>query len=367
MRPAAFVWGAIALSMAGSAAAAPDSYTLTISQSGSSLVASGDGAIDTAALSQIPYVLPGVTPALAGSEALLGLPSGALASIYYSLSGPSSFGASSTPLTASTGSGDTVGLATGFASLGTVVVVPSDYASGAALSSTDTFGHATIASAGLTPGTYTYDYGAGDTFTVQIDTPPPPPPPAHYTLLVTQSGSNVIVRGNGEIDTAALAPAADFIPGTGVTPLIGQTPITGGIVIAGSTAGGAADGYVGSGGPGSFITGVTSLTLASSGTGDIVGLLGSDIIVEAGYGSDAPLSSTDVYDNQTIAGLNLVPGTYVYDYATGETFTLQIGGASGAPEPSAWALAIAGFALVGARLRSVRRGDGRHARVYVLS
>jgi PEP-CTERM motif len=53
-----------------------------------------------------------------------------------------------------------------------VVAVPLDYVSGAALgTSTATFAGATIASLGLTPGSYVWSWGSGptaDTFTLDI-------------------------------------------------------------------------------------------------------------------------------------------------------------------------------------------------------
>ena len=72
-----------------------------------------------------------------------------------SINGPEGFG-SSIFTRASFGSGDRVGI------IRTLdVVVPSGYVSGTALSSSATWNSATVASLGVTPGTYVWSWGAG--------------------------------------------------------------------------------------------------------------------------------------------------------------------------------------------------------------
>jgi hypothetical protein len=78
--------------------------------------------------------------------------------------GPTNFG-SGTLVFADTGSGDGVGI------FGTSIIVPQGYASGSALSSSATFNNATLASLGVTPGTYVWTWGTGlanQSFTLQI-------------------------------------------------------------------------------------------------------------------------------------------------------------------------------------------------------
>jgi hypothetical protein len=60
------------------------------------------------------------------------------------------------------------------------------YVSGAALSDVTTWDNQTFASLGLTPGTYTYDYGSEstpDTIVVDIGTAAATPEPPSVTLL----------------------------------------------------------------------------------------------------------------------------------------------------------------------------------------
>jgi hypothetical protein len=70
------------------------------------------------------------------------------------------------------------------------------------------------------------------------------------------------------------------------------------------------------------------------------------------------------FDNATFASLNVIPGTYTWTWGTGahaDSFTLQIGPA-GVPEPSTWALMLAGFGLIG--FAAMRKGK-REARLGV--
>jgi hypothetical protein len=75
--------------------------------------------------------------------------------------------------------------------------------------------------------------------------------------------------------------------------------------------------------------------------------------VPAGYVSDTALSDTATYNGATFATLGVTPGTYKWTWGTGaanQNFTLQIA----VPEPSTWAMMLAGFAglaLAGYRSR----------------
>ena len=93
---------------------------------------------------------------------------------YLGYTGPTSFGSGSSSDTASTSSGDFVSLApTDSESLW----VPSQYVSDSPLSSTATWDNATLASLGVTVGTYVWTWGSGadQSFTLDVGASTPPP------------------------------------------------------------------------------------------------------------------------------------------------------------------------------------------------
>jgi MYXO-CTERM domain-containing protein len=68
------------------------------------------------------------------------------------------------------------------------------------------------------------------------------------------------------------------------------------------------------------------------------------------------LSGTATWDNQTIAGLTLIPGSYTWSWGsdgTADSFTVNIVGAAVTPEPSAFILG--GLGLVGLLVAARRR------------
>jgi len=151
------------------------SYIVTMTQQGTNVVATGSGTID---LSSLIFVGTG-----SGDEAGV---SGGLGIIvvgpvsfqpsdgYGGYSGPVSFGSLGL-LTASTGSGDRVGIDQDSGEL----FVPAGYVSGTALSSSSTWDNKDFASLGVTPGTYVWNWGSGptaDSFTLQIGAAAVPEP-----------------------------------------------------------------------------------------------------------------------------------------------------------------------------------------------
>ena len=174
---------AIVLAWLVSARPAQAGYAVTLEQVGPDVVATGSGAIDLNGLSyfsneaDVAEIYPNVAAIITGPT-IQGLDS-----YYVGFIGPMSFG-SGLNTVANSGSGDRVGIHRG---LFRALVVPVGYASGTALSNTNTWNNATFNSLGVTPGTYewTWGNGANQNFTLQVGpaapTPTPTPTPAFFT------------------------------------------------------------------------------------------------------------------------------------------------------------------------------------------
>jgi hypothetical protein len=151
-----------------SAAPAGAAYVITISQSGSDVVATGSGSLVTQGLvaSGSGTLIGQTTTGLA----LIGVGSGAYTAYQY-CTGPSSFGSGNGGTVATSWNGQAVGIN----GSGCFIYVPTGYISGTDLGiSTAMFAGSTLASLGLNPGTYSYSISPTsggrslDTFTVNI-------------------------------------------------------------------------------------------------------------------------------------------------------------------------------------------------------
>jgi hypothetical protein len=166
---------------------------------------------------------------------------------------------------------------------------------------------------------------------------------ASAVIDIRQVGGNVMAIGSGTIDLSGLT----FL-GPGSEPAeLGPDDA---VVFVGLGPGTV---YKGLSGPASFGPGAG--TLASSASGDRLGLEGADsfLFVPAGYVSGAALSGSATFDGQTFATLGLTPGTYVYTWgsspALDDSLTVKIA----IPEPSTWVMLIigAGAIMGGFRVR----------------
>ena len=120
------------------------------------------------------------------------------------------------------------------------------------------------------------------------------------------------------------------------------------------------DTYQGFVGPTNF--GPSDLQLARSESGDFTSIvpLPGNLHPPSGYISGDSLFGEVTFANSDFTSLGLTPGTYVWSWGAGahaDTFTVQIG----VPEPSTWALLLAGFGglgLVGSRRTRKARAIG---------
>jgi VPDSG-CTERM motif len=144
------------------------SYTVTLEQVGSNVVATGSGAINLTGLPINPIMLSttSILDARRG-DISTGPTDVSIVDVYaaFFLTGPPNFGSGSAFLP-DAGSGDLVGISIDQG----LLFVPQGYVSNAALSDSMTFNNATFASLFLTPGTYVWTWGTGgnQNFTLQI-------------------------------------------------------------------------------------------------------------------------------------------------------------------------------------------------------
>lgn len=102
--------------------------------------------------------------------------------------------------------------------------------------------------------------------------------------------------------------------------------------------------------PNSGIFGTGGATLASSFSGDILGIVSSGtpaLRVPSAYVSGDPLSSTTTWNSATLASLGITQGTYTWSWGSGanaDTATITV---SAVPEPGTW-LFLASAASSGA-------------------
>lgn len=163
---------------------------------------------------------------------------------------------------------------------------------------------------------------------------------AFIVTLVQQSG-DVVATGSGTIDLAALGSPVQLATLAFVNPRSGATA-------AGPTVFTPADLFAGVTGAASF--GAGGETGADTGSGDIVGIddLDGFVVVPAGYVSGDKLSDSATYNNQSFAGLGVIPGTYVWHWGSGpnaDSFTLDI--VAPVPEPSAALLLALALGVAG--------------------
>ncbi len=190
------VFIAASLLMPDSAAAqapAQGAFTVTFSQVGANVVATGTGTINTTGLASAGTSSFGPSIQSGSFGFLLGAtPTAAYTSYDVSVAGDPNFGTGFSLFSASTGSGDTAGF-----SNGGEILVPTGYVSGTTLNDTDTWNNTTLAALDLTVGTFTDTYSyfnpnlsairsgalTNGTVTVIVNGSTPVPEPASFVLF----------------------------------------------------------------------------------------------------------------------------------------------------------------------------------------
>jgi hypothetical protein len=154
-------------------------FTVTLTQIGSNVVATGSGTIDLTGLDSFGSTMTG--PELYPAHGIIGVGPFANEDFYAGLSGPGSFGPGFGGFPTTT-SGNSVFLE----DFGIDVLVPHGYVSGTSLSGSATYS-GTLASLHATPGIYTWTWDSGANFFVlNVEKPTGvSPEPGSLLLIVT--------------------------------------------------------------------------------------------------------------------------------------------------------------------------------------
>ncbi len=172
------------------APAAWATYSVTLTQQGSNVVATGSGTLNLAGLN-LSFSESGVSFVTANiGEISIGPTTLEPIDVYEGFTGPKNFGTGGI-LTASSGSGDAAGIG-GFIG---ELFVPHSYVSGTSLSDTATWDNQTFTTLGVTPGNYTWTWGSGasaDSFMVDIKSTVPEP--SSFVLLALALGILALFR-----------------------------------------------------------------------------------------------------------------------------------------------------------------------------
>jgi hypothetical protein len=165
-------------------------FVLTVLQSGSNVIMSGSGTIDTTDLYDFAWTSgnPELDPVQ--GIAMVGSAFG-LVRVYTGASGILDFGTAGW-VGADSGSGSSVGIFPG------IVYVPMGYVSGATLTGAAIFSNASFASLGIIPGIYTDTWGSGadaDSFVLEIGPIDTPEPVGALLLTVPLAALGFFARG----------------------------------------------------------------------------------------------------------------------------------------------------------------------------
>ena len=165
-------------------------------------------------------------------------------------------------------------------------------------------------------------------------------------MNIDQVGGDVVMSGSGTANTAGLGTAG----GPGNIQTMIDAPY--GEAFTGGDMPTSAEYYTGISGPGDFGEGIGSIIYADSASGDFMGVYGliGRLYLPADYVSQSQLSGTATFEDNTVAGMGLTEGQYVWTWGSGDnadSLTLNI-----TPEPATMAmLALGATALLRRRRR----------------
>jgi PEP-CTERM motif len=170
--------------------------TITISQVGPDVVATGSGTMDTSDLTNPILSFGGASLFPSVSGILVGPTTDTDVFVYeVTVTGPQSFGPG-IQTGATSGAGDLFGVGASSPHELGAVEVPSGYVSGTHLIGIDTYANQTFSSLGLTPGTYTWTWGTGahaDSLALQVGTAAAVPEPS--TAILSLFGVAFVAYG----------------------------------------------------------------------------------------------------------------------------------------------------------------------------
>lgn len=146
-------------------------------------------------------------------------------------------------------------------------------------------------------------------------------------ISILEVGGSVVVSGTGTVNLTGLsAPTSDAISQS-ITPQFNR------IFVASGNSSYNVDVYTGL--TATTIIGLGTVTVGSSGSGSSVfGIDGSlnKFFVQEGYVSGDPLEASTTYNSNSLAGLGVDAGTYIFSLPS-DTITIQVGPAT-SPTPT---------------------------------